>query len=113
MEVCMTTEIHSVCVYMFMCMVHKELDRIQEVDPAGKAIVFSQFVNMLDLVEYRIQIGGYRCVKLVGSMSVDHRDRALTAFKEDPDVKVSGYYCLLIYLYIYLFVLQLGFHRCC
>jgi DNA repair protein RAD16 len=62
---------------------------MQEVDPSAKAIVFSQFVNMLDLIEYRIQVGGYRCVKLVGSMSVDHRDKAITSFKEDPDVKVG------------------------
>ena len=61
---------------------------MQEADPSAKAIVFSQFVNMLDLIEYRIQVGGYRCVKLVGNMSVDHRDKAITSFKEDPDVKV-------------------------
>ncbi len=43
-------------------------------EPNGKAIVFSQFVNMLELLDYRLQIAGYRCVKLLGSMNVAQRD---------------------------------------
>jgi DNA repair protein RAD16 len=43
-------------------------------DPGAKAIVFSQFVNMLDLLEYRIMRGGLACVKLVGSMNIQQRD---------------------------------------
>ena len=41
-----------------------ELHCMMAQDLGAKAIVFSQFVNMLDLCEYRIQEGGIGCVKL-------------------------------------------------
>ncbi len=62
---------------------------MQSEDLGAKAIVFSQFVNMLDLISYRLQRGGLQCVKLSGSMSLEQRDKCITAFKADPDVKVS------------------------
>lgn len=31
---------------------------------------------------------GVRCVRLQGSMSMDHRDRMIDAFTNDPDVRV-------------------------
>ncbi len=49
-----------------------------EADPGAKAIVFSQFVNMLDIIEYRVLRGGIGCVKLVGSMNIDQRDTVRT-----------------------------------
>ena len=67
----------------------EELDVMQARDPSAKAIVFSQFVNMLDLCLWRLTAEGIKCVKLSGHMSVTARDTALRAFKEDPDVKVS------------------------
>ncbi|KAG5192746.1 P-loop containing nucleoside triphosphate hydrolase protein [Tribonema minus] len=66
----------------------QELHEMQQHDPSAKAIVFSQFVNMLDLLEFRIKRGGVQCVKLSGHMNVGARDVVLEAFKEDPDVKV-------------------------
>ena len=107
-------------------------------EPAAKAICFSQFVNALDLIEYRLQETGHptagfvgklthssrllsvlspccvsiviiylsRClrprtelgtkvgvIKLDGRMSVDQRDRALSAFQGD-----SSYQLLLMSL---------------
>ena len=53
-------------------------------DPAAKAIVFSQFVSMLDLVEYRLARGGFRCLKLDGSMGFKARERVLARFGRDP-----------------------------
>ena len=50
--------------------------------------MFSQFVNMLDLVEYRLQRGGVKCLKLLGHLTVEQRDTIIRAFKEDPTVKV-------------------------
>jgi DNA repair protein RAD16 len=66
----------------------EELYRMEEEDVGSKAIVFSQFVNMLDILEYRIQIGGIGCVKLSGSMTVEQRDKTITAFKEDSTIRV-------------------------
>lgn len=61
---------------------------MQSEDLGAKAIVFSQFVNMLDIINYRVQRGGIACVKLSGSMNLEQRDKAITAFKTDPAVKV-------------------------
>eukprot|EP00612_Vaucheria_litorea_P002276 CAMPEP_0171457080 /NCGR_PEP_ID=MMETSP0945-20130129/3302_1 /TAXON_ID=109269 /ORGANISM="Vaucheria litorea, Strain CCMP2940" /LENGTH=273 /DNA_ID=CAMNT_0011982617 /DNA_START=159 /DNA_END=977 /DNA_ORIENTATION=+ len=62
----------------------KELHDMQERDPSAKAIVFSQFVNMLDLLEYRIKIGRVKCVKISGHMNLKVRDAALKKFREEP-----------------------------
>jgi hypothetical protein len=55
----------------------QELHDMQQRDPAAKSIVFSQFVNMLDLLEYRIKRGGIDCVKLSGHMNITARDKVL------------------------------------
>jgi DNA repair protein RAD16 len=52
----------------------------------GKSIVFSQFVNMLDLVEWQLRKTGMSPVKLVGSMPPAQRASVLAAFKTNPKV---------------------------
>lgn len=42
-------------------------------DPEGKCIIFSQFVSMLDIIEWRLKKGGIPCVKLIGSLSLASR----------------------------------------
>lgn len=64
----------------------QELEHMRERDPSGKAIIFSQFVNMLDIIEHRLHLGGVKCVKLSGNMSMDVRDRTIKAFREDSTV---------------------------
>ena len=66
----------------------EELYKMQQHDLGAKAIVFSQFVNMLDLVEYRLQRGGIKCLKLLGYLTVEQRDVVIRNFKDDPEVKV-------------------------
>ncbi len=66
----------------------QELESMMVHDPCSKAIVFSQFVSFLDLIEYRIKIGGIDCRKLSGHMSVDARDTALNDFRSISGVKV-------------------------
>lgn len=66
----------------------EELYKMQEEDGGCKAIVFSQFVSMLELLEYRIHAGGIGCVKLVGTLTLDQREKSIRAFREDPDVRV-------------------------
>jgi hypothetical protein len=61
---------------------------MQSEDPSAKAIVFSQFVNMLDLLDYRLQVAGFRVVKLSGHLTVDQRDKVLKSFREDAKVTV-------------------------
>nr|CCA25894.1 PREDICTED: similar to SNF2 domaincontaining protein [Albugo laibachii Nc14] len=64
----------------------QELDMMKTRDPSGKAIVFSQFVNMLDLIQFRLKLGGIPCVTLSGNMSMDARDRILESFRSDVNV---------------------------
>jgi SNF2 family DNA or RNA helicase len=52
-------------------------------DPGAKAIVFSQFVNMLDLLEHRMRLSNMGCVKLVGNMNIDQRDMVINFGKTD------------------------------
>lgn len=64
----------------------QELELMRQRDPSGKAIIFSQFVNMLDIIQHRLQLGGIKCVKMSGSMSMDVRDRTIKAFREDSSI---------------------------
>ena len=44
--------------------IREELERMMQRDPSGKAIVFSQFTSMLDLIAFRLQqviLGVQRC----------------------------------------------------
>ncbi|KAF0709610.1 Aste57867_5835 [Aphanomyces stellatus] len=66
----------------------EELHIMQQHDPSAKAIVFSQFVNMLDLIEHRLLLANVKCVKLSGQMPMAHRDRLLTQFREDATLTV-------------------------
>jgi DNA repair protein RAD16 len=66
----------------------QELEHLKIRDPCGKAIVFSQFVNMLDIIQHRLTLGGIKCVKLSGNMSMDVRDQTLKAFREDSSITV-------------------------
>jgi DNA repair protein RAD16 len=54
----------------------------------NKAIVFSQYVNMLDIVEYSLNKAGIKVVKLVGSMPMAQRRAMLQAFRTEAGVSV-------------------------
>ena len=47
----------------------EELIRIRTSDPNAKVLVFSQFVNFLDLIDWRLKMAGFGCVKLDGRMN--------------------------------------------
>lgn len=72
----------------------EELIQMRKQRPGSKALVFSQFVNMLDLIRWRLHsdpclsdIGlGVRI--LHGGMDVKSRDAALKDFRENSDVRV-------------------------
>lgn len=66
---------------------------MEERDVGAKAIVFSQFVNMLDLVDYRIQLGGLKTVKLMGSMNIEQRDRVCALNATTLDFCVDFFLC--------------------
>lgn len=66
----------------------EELTSLQAEDRSIKSIVFSQFVNFLDLVHWRLSRAGFECVKLDGTMSPHQRDAAIKHFMTNPSVTV-------------------------
>ena len=72
----------------------QELVQMREKSPGSKAIVFSQFVNMLDLIRWRLHSDPYLddiglgCRSLHGGMNVKARDACLREFREDNNVRV-------------------------
>jgi DNA repair protein RAD16 len=71
-----------------------ELYEMRKERPGSKALVFSQFTSMLDLVRWRLisdpclqDLGlGVRIIH--GGMNVKSRDEALKSFREDSSVRV-------------------------
>lgn len=72
----------------------EELVKMRNESPGSKAIVFSQFVNMLDLIRWRVHSDpflsdmGLGCRALHGGMDVKARDACLKDFREDSNVRV-------------------------
>jgi len=72
----------------------QELVEMREERPGSKALVFSQFTNMLDLIRWRLHsdpclhdLGlGVRIIH--GGMNVQSRDASLKDFREDNSVRV-------------------------
>ena len=51
-----------------------------------KGVVFSQFLGMLDLIEYDLKRNNIQYVRLDGSLSQKKRAAVLNSFKEDPNI---------------------------
>ncbi|KAL0081124.1 SNF2 family N-terminal domain-containing protein [Phycomyces blakesleeanus] len=66
----------------------EELTKLRRQDKTIKSIVFSQFVNFLDLVYWRLSRAGFECIRLDGSMSPRQRDAAINCFMTKPTVTV-------------------------
>jgi DNA repair protein RAD16 len=64
----------------------EELHLMRLSDPSAKAIIFSQYVSFLDLLEHRLLLGGIRVVKLNGGMTATAREAVLKMYREDPEV---------------------------
>uniref|UniRef100_A0A7I4BII7 SNF2 family DNA-dependent ATPase n=1 Tax=Physcomitrium patens TaxID=3218 RepID=A0A7I4BII7_PHYPA len=62
--------------------------KIEKVDSTEKAIVFSQWTSMLDLLELPLKKSGLCYRRLDGTMSVVARDRAVSDFNTLPEVTV-------------------------
>lgn len=66
----------------------EELNNLRAKDATIKSIVFSQFVNFLDLVHWRLQRSGFTCVKLDGRMGPQQRANIIAAFNSNPKITV-------------------------
>ena len=68
--------------------VMEELIKIRSRDPNAKTLIFSQFVNFLDLIEWRLKLGAFGCVKLDGRMNSAQKDAAIDKFSNDPNTSI-------------------------
>jgi DNA repair protein RAD16 len=72
----------------------QELIEMRQQRPGSKCLVFSQFVNMLDLVRWRLHNDPFLAdmglgVRILhGGMDVKSRDATLQDFREDKDVRI-------------------------
>ncbi|KXS12368.1 hypothetical protein M427DRAFT_59530 [Gonapodya prolifera JEL478] len=66
----------------------EELTGLKRRDATVKSIVFSQFVNFLDLVQWRLKRSGFECVKLDGRMSPQQRDTNINEFMTNVNIDV-------------------------
>lgn len=53
-----------------------------------KTIIFSQFVNFLEILRWRLERAGFRCVKIYGSMNISQRQKAIEEFNSNPEITV-------------------------
>ena len=58
----------------------EELSNLRRQEATTKSIVFSQFVNFLDLIAYRLQKAGFSVCRLEGTMSPQARDATIQYF---------------------------------
>eukprot|EP00850_Spirogloea_muscicola_P012718 SM000083S22765 [mRNA] locus=s83:377343:380340:+ [translate_table: standard] len=61
---------------------------VDVVDSTEKAIVFSQWTSMLNLLEAPLQAAGLQFRRLDGTMNVNARERAIAEFSTRPEVTV-------------------------
>ncbi|KAH9483020.1 ATP-dependent helicase rhp16 [Psilocybe cubensis] len=66
----------------------EELSNLRLKDATTKSLVFSQFVNFLDLIAYRLQRAGFNICRLEGTMSPQARDATIKHFMNNVDVTV-------------------------
>ncbi|XP_010522368.1 PREDICTED: ATP-dependent helicase rhp16-like isoform X2 [Tarenaya hassleriana] len=66
----------------------EEIRIMVERDGSAKAIVFSQFVSFLDLINYALRESGVSCVQIDGTRTMAERDAAISKFKEDKSCRI-------------------------
>ncbi|KAM0676382.1 DNA repair protein rad16 [Gurleya vavrai] len=69
------------------CLV-EELSLLKNKENLTKSIVFSQFVNFLELLRWRLERAGFRCVTIYGSMTLGQRKAAIEAFNTNKEITV-------------------------
>ncbi|KAF9196683.1 DNA repair protein rad16 [Haplosporangium sp. Z 27] len=66
----------------------EQLYNTQREDRSIKSICFSQYVTFLDLIKWRLERAGFKCVKLDGHMTPTQRAASIKKFSDDPTVTV-------------------------
>ncbi|KXN73809.1 hypothetical protein CONCODRAFT_3219 [Conidiobolus coronatus NRRL 28638] len=66
----------------------EELHKLRSQNHSIKSIVFSQFVNFLDLINWRLHRAGFACCRLDGRMQPAQRDAVIRTFMERHEFTV-------------------------
>ncbi|PWN33964.1 uncharacterized protein FA14DRAFT_123824 [Meira miltonrushii] len=66
----------------------EELTKLRSEDKTIKSLVFSQFVNFLDLIAFRLTRAGFNICRLEGNMSPEARNKTIEHFMNNPGVTV-------------------------
>ncbi|KAJ2721475.1 DNA repair protein rad16 [Coemansia sp. Benny D115] len=66
----------------------EELSKHRQSNANIKSIVFSQFVNFLDLIQWRLNRAGFSVCRLDGRMSPSQRDAVIRTFMTQPEYTV-------------------------
>ncbi|MCO5590027.1 hypothetical protein L7F22_043996 [Adiantum nelumboides] len=66
----------------------EELTKLRSEDKTIKSLVFSQFVNFLDLIAFRLTRAGFNICRLEGNMSPEARNKTINHFMNNPGVTV-------------------------
>lgn len=64
-----------------------QLQKLRSKNRSEKAIIFSQFTTMLQLIEWRLRRAGLTTVMLDGSMTPAQRQASINAFMTDVDIE--------------------------
>jgi SWI/SNF-related matrix-associated actin-dependent regulator of chromatin subfamily A3 len=65
-------------------MIFKLISATRRKDSSVKTVVFSQFTNFLDIIEFHLEQRGFSFVRLDGTMNINQRNVALKIFSESP-----------------------------
>lgn len=63
-------------------------EHLRRLKPGDKAVVFSQFLGMLDLIEHQLRQEKVSFVRMEGSTAHRERTRIVSQFQKDPSVQV-------------------------
>jgi len=66
----------------------QEITRMTAASANSKALVFSQFISFLELIEWRLKREGISSAKLTGNTPVISRNNVIISFQTDPSLKV-------------------------
>lgn len=64
------------------------IEHLRKLAPGDKAVVFSQFLGMLDLIEHQLKLEKMTYLRMEGSTTHKERTRIVDTFQKDPTVQI-------------------------
>ncbi len=64
------------------------LDKLDLLNTNNKVIIFSEWINMLNIIGKMLRENGLHYAQLTGKVAVKHRDKLIKKFEQDPNCRV-------------------------